>query len=108
MGHVFDSASDEDWFVWDAQANVPYVIQTQGLAAGVDTVLEIRYVSGQTVLATDDNSGGGVASRIERSFTAAGTYFARVTPKAGSAAGCASTYQVSAFVPRVFLPGLSR
>lgn len=107
-GHVFDSAADEDWFAWEAQAHVPYVIRTQGLAAGVDTVLEIRDASGQNVLATDDNSGGGAASHLERTFAEAGTYFARVIPKAGSATGCASAYQVSVFIPRVFLPGLSR
>lgn len=106
--HVFDSAADEDWFVWEAQANVPYVIRTQGLAAGVDTVLEMRDAGGQTVLASDDNSGGGAASRIERRFTDVGTYFARVALKAGSAIGCASTYQLSVFIPRVLLPELSR
>jgi hypothetical protein len=91
----FDIADDEDWFSFDAEAGKSYVIETGTLAAGVDTVLELYDLGGVTLLASDDNSGGGKASRLTWQAPLSGTYFVRVRPVAGSASGCSASYSLS-------------
>jgi murein DD-endopeptidase MepM/ murein hydrolase activator NlpD len=91
---LFDIAQDEDWFKFDALAGVQYSTQTTNLAAGVDTALEIYDTDGVTLLATDDNSGGGKASLLTWQAPADGTYYVRVKQAAGSTYGCESGYNL--------------
>lgn len=105
--HVFDSPADEDWFMWDAQANVPYVLEARSLGDGVDPLVEIRSIDSQTELVAELNRVGSI-TQIELTFPNAGTYYTRVNPAPGSATGCASAYQLNLFVPRVYLPALTR
>jgi cysteine-rich repeat protein len=50
----------------------------------MDSVIEIRGTNGQTVLASDDNSGDGLCSFASVSGLAAGKYYVAVKPAAGA------------------------
>ena len=50
MDNLFDIAADEDWFRFDAIAGTNYTLQTNSLAAGVDTLLEVIDKDGMTRL----------------------------------------------------------
>ncbi|MGC1376745.1 MAG: peptidoglycan DD-metalloendopeptidase family protein [Anaerolineales bacterium] len=95
VSNLFDIAQDEDWFQFDAVTGNDYVIQTTNLAAGVDTTLEIYDTDGATLLASDDNSGGGNASSLTWQAPQDGVYFARIVQAPGSSFGCSSTYNFS-------------
>jgi hypothetical protein len=109
VSNLFDIATDEDWFKFDATAGTSYEIQTTNLATGVDTVLEIYDTNGVTMLATNDNSGGGNASLLTWQAPADGTYFVRVRQAAGSAYGCDASYDVATrIMHRIYLPLVER
>ena len=55
---------DADWNRFSTVRGATYVMETSNLVGGSDTVLELRRSCGP-ILATDDNSGSGAASRIE-------------------------------------------
>jgi murein DD-endopeptidase MepM/ murein hydrolase activator NlpD len=90
----FDIQTDEDWFNFDGLATREYVIRTNTLSTSVDTTLELYDVDGETLLATDDNNGGGNASQIEWQAPQDGRYYLRVTRSAGSSYRCDSTYEI--------------
>jgi murein DD-endopeptidase MepM/ murein hydrolase activator NlpD len=92
---LFDIPEDQDWFWLPATAGAKYTIQTDNLAVGVDTILELYDTDGVTLLTSDDNSGGGVASKLEWQAPQNGTYFFRVIPASGSAYGCSAGYELS-------------
>lgn len=58
---AFCDPGDEDWFRIDTRPGASYEIRTEDLGSEADTVLQVRDADG-TVLATDDDSGDGVAS----------------------------------------------
>lgn len=92
---LFDIAQDEDWVRFDADGGMRYAVQTSNLASGVDTIVQVYDLDGVTVLASDDNSGGGKASRLTWQAQMSGTYFIRVSRAAGGVYGCSATYQLS-------------
>jgi hypothetical protein len=93
--HLFDIAQDEDWLKLNVVAGSKYQIWTSNLAAGMDTVLQVYDIDGVTLLASDDNSGGGKASRLIWQAPQTGTYFVRVSQAPGRAFGCNAAYQLS-------------
>ncbi len=95
ISRLFDIADDEDWGRFNAMAGMKYVIQTSNLAAGVDTMVQLYDINGANVLATNDNYGGTLASRIDWIAPQDGTYFIRVSRTASSAYGCNATYKLS-------------
>lgn len=74
----FESAGDEDWFRFEVEAGRKYVVETLNLSAGCDTVMEIYESDGTTLLAYDDDGGGGLASRLEGLITSTRTLFIRL------------------------------
>ena len=58
-------------------------------------IIEIYDIDGLTQLSSDDNSGVGLASRIEWTAPATGVYYLRVSQNSGSSNGCDASYQVS-------------
>jgi subtilisin family serine protease len=76
--HTFHVAGDVDWVKFTVAAGAAGTMLTSGLAGTTDTVLELYDTNGTTLLKSDDNSGGGKASRITYTFTRAGTYFLKV------------------------------
>lgn len=57
-------ADAEDWFDLTACSGGVHVLWTENLSPGVDTVLEIWSPDCGTLLASDDDGGGGLASRL--------------------------------------------
>lgn len=102
IGNYFDIAVDEDWFRLDTEKGIQYQIQTSNLSAGVDTVLEIYDTDGTTILALDDNSGGGNSSSLLWQAPATASYFIRIIQGTGSSYGCEASYDISAFSPSIF------
>ncbi len=92
---LFDIETDEDWFQAELAADAVYTIQTANLSTGVDTILELYEPDGVTLLASDDNSGDGLASRLVWQTAVTGTYFLRVAQAPGSAYGCSAAYELS-------------
>lgn len=69
---------DQDWFRVRATAGTRFVVQTSQLGGGADTLLAVWGPSG-AFLASDDDSGGGYASKVELTASATGTHWVRVT-----------------------------
>src|SRR5688572_4512155 len=65
---------DLDWFKLNASAGVDYVAETSS-PAPMDTTLRLVDRDGRTVLAFDDDSGGGRASRLAWRAARTGTYY---------------------------------
>ncbi|HEX2225222.1 MAG TPA: S-layer homology domain-containing protein [Thermoanaerobaculia bacterium] len=84
---------DVDFFAFDAVAGERIVIETSGLGPGSDTLLRLLGPDGTTLIASDDNGAGGLASRVL--FTAAenGSHFVAVGHRSASGVG---TYRVGA------------
>lgn len=76
--HAFCSEGDEDWASFSAAAGATYRIETRNDESGVDTVLELYAGDGTTIVATDDDGGGNLASRIKFIPDATGTYYIKV------------------------------
>jgi len=105
VSRLFDIAQDEDWFHLEAVAGRSYVVQTSNLAVGVDTIVEVYDLDGVTLLASDDNSGGGWTSYLEWQAPLDGIHFVRVTQASGSICGCDATYELSVKqIPQLYLP----
>src|SRR5262245_35964126 len=75
-GDFCDDASD--WTRFNACAGRRYVVQTSGLGASVDTVLELYGGDCSTLIVSDDDGNGGGASRLAWTAPADGTYHVRV------------------------------
>jgi alpha-tubulin suppressor-like RCC1 family protein len=101
---LFDIQTDQDWFKFNAQPGTKYRIETLNLASGVDTTLELYGTDATTLLATDNNSGGGKASKLEWQAASGGTYFVLVKQAVGGSYGCGSTYQIKISVPMPATP----
>jgi len=105
LSRLFDISEDEDWMRLDAFGGTNYTIHTINLASGVDTVLEIYDIDGVTSLASDNDSGDGLASKLSWEAPASGTYFIRVSQSPGSAYGCSASYDISVEVENlIYLP----
>ncbi len=69
---------DPDWVSFDATAGTAYVLETRDLQGVADTILEVYDTDGTTVLTSNDDYNGTLASHVEWTAPANGTYFARV------------------------------
>ena len=95
VSSLFDGIQDEDWFKFDTRVGDRYIIQTDNLATGVDTVMQIYDMDGLTLLTSNDNGGGGQASYLTWQAPLDGTYFIRIVRASGSAFGCSAAYELS-------------
>lgn len=73
---------DTDWVGFNACAGRSYTIFTSNLE-DADTTLELYGPDCSTLLASDDDSGSGLASQIEWAASQNGTYHLRVNAKPG-------------------------
>lgn len=71
---VDGGAGAEAWLRYEASTNAPIVIETSSLL-GVDTIVEIWTEDGESFLASDDDSGEGLGSRLEFTPEAGGVYW---------------------------------
>ncbi len=82
--------NDEDWTKVNLQAYHVYDIKTSALGSNVDTILYL-YDANNAFIISDDNSGGGLASRIVFTPTAAATFLIQAVNK-NSAGGFGPTW----------------
>lgn len=73
-----------DWLRFNACAGRSYTVATSGLGASADTVLELFDPSCATLLASDDEGGGGHSSRLIWSPSTDGVYHVRVRQADGT------------------------
>jgi hypothetical protein len=73
----FHTGGDVDWVRFTLPQSRTVTIETDGIAGG-DTVMELFAGDATTRITSDDDSGNGLYSRIQRTL-AAGTYFIRLT-----------------------------
>ncbi|GAB4403870.1 MAG: hypothetical protein Kow00123_15320 [Anaerolineales bacterium] len=91
--HSFHDAPDVDWIKFTATAGNEYVITTFDLSRLVDTIIEL-YGPDMTLLATNDDFGGGKGSRIAWVAETSGTYYVKIRPKYPELCGCENQYKV--------------
>jgi hypothetical protein len=88
-------AGDEDWVTFAATAGQLYVIETYALGPDADTKICLFGTDGTTQIACDDDSGGGVASRLRWTASSAGTYYLRVKHTDSAISGPTTSYQLA-------------
>jgi hypothetical protein len=87
---AIESVEDVDAFAFDATAGATVTVETSGLGQGLDTLLVIENAAG-TVLASDDDGGVDLGSRITFTVPSTGRYVARVS----SFPGTTGVYHIS-------------
>ncbi len=91
---LLDSADDEDWVRFDAQAGETRTVRIDDIAAGVRLTAEIYGLDGLTRLAAQSGATGQPLT-LRWTPPDEGTYFVRVKPAVDSAAGCDAGYTIS-------------
>ncbi|MDE3089184.1 MAG: LysM peptidoglycan-binding domain-containing protein [Chloroflexota bacterium] len=86
---------DQHWAKFAAQSGTHYTIQTANLGPNADTYLYLYGTDGTTLLTSNDDSGGTLASRIDWQAPATGTYYAMVKHWNPNVGGCGTTYDLS-------------
>ncbi|MGD2048452.1 MAG: Calx-beta domain-containing protein [Chloroflexota bacterium] len=76
-------SGDVDWFRFTVKEDDNYEALTSDLSAGLDTVLTVYDNQGREVDDNDDFEFGSLASRVEFSADASGTYYAQIVNKGG-------------------------
>lgn len=74
-----------DWYSFDACSGTSYTLATSSLGLATDTVIELYAEDCALQLASDDDGGGGRASRVDWSAPRDGIFFVRVGNRDGSA-----------------------
>jgi hypothetical protein len=108
QAHNFDGPGDKDWIKFNAQEGIQYTIQTYNLGSSTDTYLYLYGPDGTTLLASNDDSGGTLASRIEWTAAEAGTYYILVQHWNPNIGGCGNAYTISLEGPKIYLPLIRR
>jgi hypothetical protein len=96
QAHTIGGPGDEDWMRLGVTYGRYYLLNTSGLAPGLDTRLRIMNAMGQSILAlVDDANPTTLASALAWSPPAPGTYYAVVDSWHPAAGGCGAGYTVS-------------
>lgn len=93
--HNFNTPGDQDWVSFTAKKGVTYSINTSNLGPNADTVLSLYGTDGATLLTTNDDSNGTLASLITWKAPANGTYYAQVTNWDPLVGGCGTDYNLA-------------
>lgn len=106
--HTFHTAGDVDWIaisISPDKVGKTHYLTTNRLGSLADTVLELYGTNGTSLLAYDDDGGGGFASKIAWTPVSAGTYYVKIMPYNSSWAGnCGATYDFFIYTEQLFLP----
>lgn len=107
--HNFSGPGDRDWVSFAAQGGVTYTLRTLNLGPSADTYLYVYDTDATTLLASNDDDGGSLASSIDWTAPATGTYFALVQHWNPNLGGCGTAYDLAfmrAFTHKIFLPSV--
>jgi hypothetical protein len=102
--HNFTSHGDEDWLKFTAEAGVTYTLSTSSLGLSADTYLYLYGTNGSTLLAANDDYGGGLASQITWAAPTDGVYYLLVKQWNPSSSGCGTSYTVTVSEQLVQIP----
>lgn len=92
--HNFSRANDVDWYRFTAKSKEMYTIYTKDLGDMADTYLYLYDQDGVSLLATNDDQPGSLASRIEWIAPNDGEYFIKANQWNPSLAGCGTRYTI--------------
>jgi hypothetical protein len=92
--HNFHVAGDQDWTKFSAQHDVAYRIITSNLGANADTYVYVYGTDGTTLLGSNDDYGGSLASEIDWIAASTGTYYVMVKHWNPNALACGTTYDL--------------
>jgi hypothetical protein len=109
--HNFATASDQDFVRFVAQQGVRYTLSTSNLGVSADTYLYLYGPDGVTLLASNDDEGGSLASQVRWVAPANGTYYLLVKHWNPNVSGCGTSYTLLVQVGtdyQVFLPLMQR
>jgi hypothetical protein len=93
--HHFCPEGDADWLFFFGLSGKSYSLTTSELSVGTDTIITV--FSGpdtETIIAQDDDGGGGLASRVDFVAPVDGIYYAQIK-NAGDIGGKGQHYNVS-------------
>ena len=88
---------DQDWLRLAAQPGGSYQLVTTGLGPNSDPILELYAGDGATVLARNDDAGGGRSATLAFTPTVGGAYFVRVRQYNSTLNGNDASYNVQFF-----------
>lgn len=83
-----------DWISFNACAGRSYTISTSNFGLSTDTILDLYSADNLTLLASDDNGGGGLTSKIDWTASQNGVYHVRAR-QANSTTGKDHDYYVA-------------
>jgi len=108
--HNFSGPGDRDWIKFSAQAGVTYALRTLNLGPTADTYLYLYSTGGTTLLASNDDYAGSLASQIEWTAPVTGTYYVLIQHWNPNVGGCGTGYTFTLSKPgsKVFLPLVMR
>jgi len=92
--HNFYVAGDNDWVKFWGTNGRSYVIETFNLGGFCDTYMYLYGTNATTLMAYNDDYGGGQASRISWTAPADGYYYIRVRHYSSSAHGLITNYDL--------------
>jgi hypothetical protein len=102
--HNFDAPGDQDWIKLNAEEGEKYTFKTFNLGSSADTYLYLYDTDGETLLASNDDYGGTLASQIEWTTPTTAIYYLLIRHWNPNIAGCGTKYEISLGELRVFLP----
>ena len=92
--HNLHLVNDQDWYRFTAQSGSTYSFATSNLGLSADTYLYLYGTDGTTLLASNDDSGESLSSRIDWIATGSGTYYLLVKHWNSNVAGCGTNYDI--------------
>ena len=105
--HNIDKPNGQDWVKFDAQAGTTYTLKTYNLGNASDTYIYLYDTDGTTLLASNDDYGGSLASQIQWQAPTTGTYYFLIRHWNPNASGCSTGYTLTIQTgSRLFLPSI--
>jgi len=93
--HNFTQISDQDWLKFTAQADKSYLIQTLNLDTAADTTITLYDLDQTTVITSNDDYSGTLASAITWTAPKSGVYYIKVTNWNPNVKDCGTSYDVT-------------
>ncbi|MBI5830644.1 MAG: PQQ-binding-like beta-propeller repeat protein, partial [Chloroflexi bacterium] len=97
--HNVSGPGDADWVRLNAQAGTTSLLRTFDLGTSADTYLYLYDTNGTTLLASNDDYGGSLASQIEWTAPGTGTYYTLVQHWNPNVGGCGTVYKLTVSIP---------
>jgi hypothetical protein len=102
--HTFDRPGDQDWVNVQVTHGETYRFRTTDLGVNTDTTLELYASDGVTLLLSNDDSDGMLASTIDWHAPRTERIYLRVRNWNPGSGGCGTAYRLTRGDDRVYLP----